>query len=128
MDRAIMRYSPDDVARDFLVKIGTLRKCAQHPDVVFDGDGDLGRAREHARVHITRGYLELPPGETADQFATRCESVYQGYSITDVCLQCAGALIWVESRRRFTAANPVWDYESSSLESCLRWLHDPLAD
>ena len=78
-------------ARDFLVEIGTLKECENHPGTHFDGDGDLEKAYKMANARISRGDIVLSHGDTRRDYTDRLKEVYEDNSGLEGCQACEDA-------------------------------------
>jgi hypothetical protein len=85
---AMAKEAAYDEARDFLVEIGTLKECENHPGTYFDGDGDLEHAYKMANARITKGTTVLGRGETRRDFTDRLKEVYEDNSGLEGCQEC----------------------------------------
>jgi hypothetical protein len=86
---AMAKQEAYDEARDFLVELGTLEECENHPGTYFEGDGDLEKAYRAANACLTKGNIVLARGESQRDFTDRLKEVYDDNAGLEGCQECA---------------------------------------
>lgn len=86
---AMAKEAAYDEARVFLVELGTLEECENHPCTYFEGDGDLEKAYRAANARITKGDIVLSRGESRRDFTDRLKEVFDDNAGLEGCQECA---------------------------------------
>ncbi len=75
-------------ARDFLVEVGALEECKNHPGTYFEGGEDITEAYKLLNAKVSAGKITLAKGESRKDLTDLLKSVYDDNSGLDGCQEC----------------------------------------